>query len=204
MSYLDSFDVVGAQLNLVNLPESDVYFQVTMEDAKAKKVSVHVLVVIPTEKTDALAATRGAASSMAIPAAEMTETSVTLEEVRRAEENRQELTYYQERGLDELYSEDKDPLPFICVEGSSGMGKSQLHMLWRAGDRIFTGLPLLLELVLKAKALPQFSSISNAFCEMVKKDNPTKKSEEEILNTSSKVYRNGLLWTYGFIRALLE
>ncbi|KAL8009916.1 hypothetical protein Plhal710r2_c069g0177421 [Plasmopara halstedii] len=39
---------------------------------------------------------------------------------------------------------------------------------------------------------------------MVMKDNPTKKSEEEILNTSSKVYRNGLLWTYGFIRALLE
>ncbi|KAL8009894.1 hypothetical protein Plhal710r2_c069g0177191 [Plasmopara halstedii] len=36
------------------------------------------------------------------------------------------------------------------------------------------------------------------------KDNPTKKSEDEILNTSSKVYRNGLLWTYGFIRALLE
>ncbi|KAL8009893.1 hypothetical protein Plhal710r2_c069g0177181 [Plasmopara halstedii] len=166
MSYLDSFDVVGAQLNLVNLPESDVYFQVTMEDAKAKKVSVHVLVVIPTEKTDTLAATRGAASSMAIPAAEMTETSVTLEEVRRAEENRQELTYYQERGrliqdkcrdycahilnkVDELYSEDKDPLPFICVEGSSGMGKSQLAFALEGRRPYFYWLATTLDPVLK-------------------------------------------------------
>ncbi|KAL8005958.1 hypothetical protein Plhal703r1_c06g0031091 [Plasmopara halstedii] len=84
----------------------------------------------------------------------MTEISVTLEEVRRAEENRHELTYYQERGrliqdkyrdycahilikVDELYIEDKDPLPFICVKGSSGMGNHSLHLLWRAGDRIF-------------------------------------------------------------------
>ncbi|KAL7681731.1 hypothetical protein Plhal304r1_c054g0138471 [Plasmopara halstedii] len=68
----------------------------------------------------------------------MTEISVTLEEVRRAEENRHELTYYQERGrhiqdkyrdycahilikVDELYIEDKDPLPFICVKGSSDL-----------------------------------------------------------------------------------
>ncbi|KAL7681754.1 hypothetical protein Plhal304r1_c054g0138701 [Plasmopara halstedii] len=147
----------------------------------------------------------------------MTEISVTLEEVRRAEENRQELTYYQERGrliqdkcrdycahilnkVDELYSEDKDPLPFICVEGSSGMGKSQLAFALEGRRPYFYWLATTLDPVLKGSTTIFVES--NAFCEM--KDNPTKKSEDEILNTSSKVYRNGLLWTYGFLGRCLN
>ncbi|KAL8017391.1 hypothetical protein Plhal710r2_c023g0096401 [Plasmopara halstedii] len=86
--------------------------------------------------------------------------------------------------VDELYSEDKDPLPFMWPA----------TVFYRLATTLGAG---------SQRLYHNFSSISNAFCEMVKKDNPTKKSEEEILNTSSKVYRNGLLWTYGFIRALL-
>ncbi|GMF39895.1 unnamed protein product [Phytophthora lilii] len=84
-----------------------------------------------------------AAESMAIPAAEPTEIFVTVEEVRDAEEDWQELTYYQYRGrliqdkcrdycahsldkVDEFYDGNERPIPFICVEGSSGVGKSQL------------------------------------------------------------------------------
>ncbi|KAL7691124.1 hypothetical protein Plhal304r1_c010g0039781 [Plasmopara halstedii] len=36
---------------------------------------------------------------------------------------------------------------------------------------------------------------------MLRNDNPTKKSEEEISNSKSSVYETDLLWTYGFIRA---
>ncbi|KAL8002067.1 hypothetical protein Plhal703r1_c17g0081491 [Plasmopara halstedii] len=103
--------------------------------------------------------------------------------------------------VDELYSEDKDPLPFMCRRIVWVSGNHSFHLLWRAGDRILPACHYSWNC--SQRLYHNFSSISNAFCEMVKKDNPTKKSEEEILNTSSKVYRNGLLWTYGFIRALL-
>ncbi|RAW25606.1 hypothetical protein PC110_g17978 [Phytophthora cactorum] len=46
-SDLELLDVAGAPLNLVGLSEEDMRFRVTKEDVKAKKVPVHVLVVVP-------------------------------------------------------------------------------------------------------------------------------------------------------------
>ncbi|KAL7999158.1 putative P-loop containing nucleoside triphosphate hydrolase [Plasmopara halstedii] len=43
-------DVSRAPLNIVGLSENDVYYQVTVEDNKAKKVPVNVLVVVPSQK----------------------------------------------------------------------------------------------------------------------------------------------------------
>ncbi|KAL7691110.1 hypothetical protein Plhal304r1_c010g0039641 [Plasmopara halstedii] len=175
---------------------------VLMSMPEPKTKQIHVLVVVPTEKADALTAIRGTASSMTIPVAEPTEISVIIKEVRSSVENWRELTYYQQRGrliqdscrdycanifnkIGELYNEEIAPLPFICVEGSSGMGKSQ-------GRGPTTNL------------YANFSSISDAFRKMVKKDSPKKKSEKVILDSRSNLYQTDLLWTYGFIIELLE
>ncbi|POM73326.1 Crinkler (CRN) family protein [Phytophthora palmivora] len=108
-----------------------------------------------------------------------------------------ELQHYQRRGgqiqrncgdycakildkIDQLYEESTSTFPFICVEGSSGMGKSQL-----------------------AFAL-NFERISNAFNEVTRKDNPVIRAESDILISRSLFYLNECLWTYGFILALLK
>ncbi|CAK4196840.1 unnamed protein product [Aphanomyces euteiches] len=49
-----------------------------------------------------------------------------------------------------------------------------------------------------------FLSISNHFHDFVVLDRPTDKNENDILNTLSCMYKQDELWTYGFLRALLE
>ncbi|KAF0686022.1 hypothetical protein As57867_022079, partial [Aphanomyces stellatus] len=128
-------------------------------------------------------------------------------------------TYYQQRGrlihdnckdycdsilnkVEEYYSMT-NPLPFICVEGSSGVGKSQLAFALHS-KRLYFYL-LATPVGLEAQILYQnFASISGEFDEFVKLDDPTRKSEADILNTRSLFYEQGELWTYGFIRALLK
>ncbi|KAF0687601.1 Aste57867_20667 [Aphanomyces stellatus] len=134
-------------------------------------------------------------------------------------EHLKELTYYQQRGrlihdnckdycdsilnkVEEFYSMT-NPLPFICVEGSSGVGKSQLAFALHS-KRLYFYL-LATPVGLEAQILYQnFASISGEFDEFVKLDDPTRKSEADILNTRSLFYEQGELWTYGFIRALLK
>ncbi|RMX62453.1 hypothetical protein DD238_007634 [Peronospora effusa] len=50
----------------------------------------------------------------------------------------------------------------------------------------------------------KFSLISEAFREVTNKDDPMKKSDENILNSKSDFYNSESLWTFGFIRALLQ
>lgn len=92
--------------------------------------------------------------------------------------------------------------PFICVEGSSGMGKTQLafalggrlpYFYWpttRCGEA---------EQVLYAN----FNMISDAFVEVNRRDRSDGADTDEALNSKSPLY-GGELWTYGFIFALLN
>jgi hypothetical protein len=154
------------------------------------------------------------------PAAEPAEIFVTVKEVRDAEEDWQELTYYQRLGrlvqdncrdycaqildkVDEFYDANECPIPFICVEGSSGMGKSQLA--FALGSRRPWYYWLATSVGSGSQRLySNFRSISGAFHSVVNRDNPRVQSQEDILNSTSNVYRNDLLWAYGFICALLE
>ncbi|KAH9075446.1 hypothetical protein Ae201684P_004126 [Aphanomyces euteiches] len=49
-----------------------------------------------------------------------------------------------------------------------------------------------------------FNAISQEFNHFVALDNPTSRAKEEILNTMSRTYSKGKLWTFGFIRSLLN
>ncbi|OQR83998.1 Crinkler (CRN) family protein [Thraustotheca clavata] len=132
-----------------------------------------------------------------------------------------ELRYYKERGqliqrqcpvycadilktISTIYSTDPTspfPLPFICVEGSSGMGKSQLAFT------LFGQRPYYYLLAIETTAqfiYGNFDSISNAFNVCVEKDNPKGQEEADILSTQSTFYQTEKLWTYGSIYALLK
>ncbi|UIZ21983.1 hypothetical protein KXD40_008930 [Peronospora effusa] len=93
-------------------------------------------------------------------------------------------------------------LPFICVEGSSGMGKSQLAFAL-GGNRPWFYWPVAIGLD-SQRLYRNFSSISDAFLEVTNKDDPTKRSEEVILDRTSLFYNTESLWTFGFIYALLK
>ncbi|UIZ21926.1 hypothetical protein KXD40_008929 [Peronospora effusa] len=132
-----------------------------------------------------------------------------------------ELTHYQQRGeliqrncedycqqilskIDALYALSDDfALPFMCVEGSSGMGKSQLAFAL-GGSRPWFYWPSTPIGPYSQRLYRNFSSISDAFLEVTKKDDPTKRSEENILNSRSTFYKTESLWTFGFIHALLK
>ncbi|EGZ24228.1 hypothetical protein PHYSODRAFT_296375 [Phytophthora sojae] len=136
------------------------------------------------------------------------------------ESKRQELQRYQKQGelihnnckdycgqildkIDYYYEhDDGDTLPFICVQGSSGMGKSQLafalgghrpYFYWLGvsggvGGQVLYG---------------NFTSISTAFLDCVRLDQPNAEKSDHVLDTSSSFYGRDL-WTFGFLRALLE
>ncbi|EGZ29986.1 hypothetical protein PHYSODRAFT_469425 [Phytophthora sojae] len=104
--------------------------------------------------------------------------------------------------IDAYYSETAEVLPFICVEGSSGMGKSQLafalygrrpYFYW-LGGHVQIGDQVL---------YMNFSSASDAFLKCVENDRVKLVQEDLVLRTESDFYRQEL-WAYGFIRVLLE
>ncbi|CAK4774994.1 unnamed protein product, partial [Aphanomyces euteiches] len=144
--------------------------------------------------------------------------TTTIEETD-AESVLKELSYYRERGsliqrtnteycktiLDRIdeFAKSELPTPFICVQGSSGMGKSQLafalhgrrpYFYWLAASVVSTS----------QKIYQNFNAISQEFHHFVALDNPTSTAKEEILNTMSRTYSKGKLWTFGFIRSLLN
>lgn len=154
-----------------------------------------LIVIVPTQ--DVVPRTVAAvAESIAIPAAEPTDICVTIQEVRDAEEDLQELTYYQRRGrlirdkcqdfcaqildkVDEFYHENELPIPFICVEGSSGMGKSQLA--FALGGRRPWYYWLATTIGSGSQCLYRnFTYISDAFGLVVEQDNPKTKNKKRI------------------------
>ncbi|POM58233.1 Crinkler (CRN) family protein [Phytophthora palmivora] len=136
-----------------------------------------------------------------------------------------ELQHYQRRGqqiqrncgdycakildkIDQLYEESTPTFPFICVEGSSGMGKSQLAFALggegREHPRPYYYWPAISIGMGSQKIYQNFERISNAFNEVTRKDNPVIRAENDILISRSLFYLNECLWTYGFILALLK
>ncbi|UIZ21105.1 hypothetical protein KXD40_000085 [Peronospora effusa] len=131
-----------------------------------------------------------------------------------------ELTHYQQRGelirrnckdycqpilskIDALYAlSDKFVLPFICVEGSFGMGKSQLAFAL-GGSRPWFYWPIVIEQSFQ-RLYGNFLSISKAFSDVTIMDDPMQKSEEDILSIMSDFYDKESLWAFGFILALLK
>ncbi|UIZ20494.1 hypothetical protein KXD40_001449 [Peronospora effusa] len=143
-----------------------------------------------------------------------------IEDAKNGAQYTDELTHYQQRGkliqrnckdycqkilnkIDALYTlSGTSTLPFICVEGSSGMGKSQLAFAL-GGSRPWFYWPVFIGESCQS-LYENFSLISEAFREVTNKDDPMKKSDENILNSKSDFYNSESLWTFGFIRALLQ
>ncbi|KAL7691078.1 hypothetical protein Plhal304r1_c010g0039321 [Plasmopara halstedii] len=119
-------------------------------------------------------------------------TFVIVEEVRESEKYRPELTYDQCRGRRRVLCRGN---AFYPDHGSSGMGKSQLAFALGGRRPYFTGLLIFLESAPRAY---------NIFFRYLMRFFNGESNKEEILKYKSSVYDTGLLWTYGFIRALLE
>eukprot|EP00644_Phytophthora_capsici_P011846 jgi/Phyca11/106668/e_gw1.12.123.1 len=197
MSDLQMLRAARAKLRLVKLSDNDVNEEQKVEGGK----SVNVLVVLPGLTTT-------------IKVNERENNALT-----------DELAYYQRIGqeiqsncqqhcgpildkIDSIYEKKPYPMPFICVQGSSGMGKSQLAFAlggegrehprpwfyWTHGtvsdydQRIYRN----------------FASIGSAFDSVVWKDEVRKEEEDDILNCTSVLYMTKKLWTYGFIIELLR
>ncbi|CAK4253266.1 unnamed protein product [Aphanomyces euteiches] len=105
--------------------------------------------------------------------------------------------------IEEFYQLSDRSLPFISVNGSTGMGKSQLAFALQ-GDRPYFYWPAAQLTEFCQDMYLSFLSISNHFHDFVVLDRPTDKNENDILNTLSCMYKQDELWTYGFLRALLE
>ncbi|KAF0719570.1 Aste57867_939 [Aphanomyces stellatus] len=123
-------------------------------------------------------------------------------------EHLKELTYYQQRGrliqdnckdyCDSILNKVVDfyamtvPLPFMCVEGSLGMGKSQLAFALHCKRPYFfwfaTPVSELSQIMYQ-----KFASISSEFYRFVMLDDPTTIREEYILNTRSIIYEKSEL-----------
>ncbi|KAL3672894.1 hypothetical protein V7S43_019077 [Phytophthora oleae] len=150
---------------------------------------------------------------------------MTTIEVNESQDESEELAYYQRLGqeiqtncqqhcgaildkIDTIYEKGPYPKPFICVEGSSGMGKSQLAFALggegRQRPRPWFYWPLASSEVGKQRVYKNFSSIAKAFDSVVKKDELDDRTEEDILGCDSSVYTTKKLWTYGFIIELLR
>ncbi|KAF0698096.1 Aste57867_11264 [Aphanomyces stellatus] len=131
-----------------------------------------------------------------------------------------ELTFFQQRGrliqdnckevcdailnkVEEFYALTDLPLPFICVEGSSGMGISQLAFALQGRRPYFYWLATPIG-VDSQQIYKNFASISRRFDYFVGLDDQRTKREDAILNSMPSIYADGELWTYGFIRALLD
>ncbi|KAK1940818.1 hypothetical protein P3T76_007524 [Phytophthora citrophthora] len=107
--------------------------------------------------------------------------------------------------VEALYEHDNySPIPFLCVEGSSGIGKTQVAFAL-AGNRPWFYWPVASIGSTSNSPLlnDNFASLSSAFDKVTRMDDPMSKADYNILGTCSNVYRNEL-WAYGFIRALLQ
>ncbi|KAF4043585.1 hypothetical protein GN244_ATG04086 [Phytophthora infestans] len=105
--------------------------------------------------------------------------------------------------IDDLYDMNDLPLPFICVEGSSGMGKSQLAFTLQGSRPWFYWHATRVTDASQAM-YRNFKLISEAFRKVVEMDNPVAKPMEDILNFQSGIYQTVDLWTCGFISCLLK
>ncbi|GMF65294.1 unnamed protein product [Phytophthora lilii] len=83
--------------------------------------------------------------------------------------------------FDELYEQNSDPLPLICVQGSSGMGKTQLAFTLEGRRPYFywlvTAIGICSQSIYKNSA-----SISSTFRDFVRNDNPAQQSEQNIVD----------------------
>ncbi|KAJ8576435.1 hypothetical protein ON010_g2776 [Phytophthora cinnamomi] len=97
----------------------------------------------------------------------------------------------------------EDTLPFLCVAGSSGMGKSQLAFALSGRRPYFYWLGMRISLN-DQLLYRNFQNMSEAFISCVELDKPNKAEEKLVLDTFSSFYRTDFLWTYGLIRVLLN
>ena len=135
------------------------------------------------------------------------------------ENDLKELRYYQDMGnliqlnckeycteilnkIDEFYEKEELPLPFICVEGSSGMGKTQIAFALEGNRPYFYwhATPVTMD---SQRIYKNFSSITSAFLKFIARDDVTRKPKSEVLGCKSSLYADEL-WSFGFLFALLE
>ena len=83
------------------------------------------------------------------------------------------------------------------------MGKSQLAFAL-GGKRSWFYWPISSRAYDSQLLYDNFVSISGAFDTVTGRDGPTSRVETDILNSTSDFYYTASLWTYGFIRVLLE
>ncbi|OWZ14827.1 Crinkler (CRN) [Phytophthora megakarya] len=108
--------------------------------------------------------------------------------------------------IDTIYEDTANPKQFICVQGSSGMGKTQLAFALRGNGRKHarpwfywsTSIHDDPQLIYQ-----NFFSMAIAFDKVTYWDMLSKEPERDILQCSSSFYQSKKLWTYGFIRELL-
>lgn len=153
-----------SHLKGVALSDLRVYADKAAYDAKQK------------EEEDALIGTRGESKNNPLIVEAGPLEIITVKE--ETDDIRQELMYNQQRGrliqdqchnycvqildkVDELFAEERHTLPFICVEGSSGMGKSQLAFALADRRPYFYWLAVVTNR--SQKLYQNFKSISFAF-----------------------------------------
>ncbi|KAL8002875.1 hypothetical protein Plhal703r1_c14g0070141 [Plasmopara halstedii] len=137
-------------------------------------------------------------------AAESTQISVTVVEGQDTEGFRQELTYYQHRGrLIQDKCRNYYPNP-VHLRG-------RVIRYWKIATSICIGwMATLVLLDGHISWIPISTSLSQFYpnIERVRccgsKRHSKKKATESVLNCVSSIYQNDLLWTYGFICALLK
>ncbi|KAK1942246.1 hypothetical protein P3T76_006568 [Phytophthora citrophthora] len=105
--------------------------------------------------------------------------------------------------IDEFYQLNTRVLPFICVQGSSGVGKSQLAFALK-GHRPWFYAPVCSLGMCSQDIYQCFCDFSSNFRSVMAMDLPGEKSENAIFDPSSTFYENEKLWTYGWICALLK
>ncbi|KAK1942243.1 hypothetical protein P3T76_006565 [Phytophthora citrophthora] len=105
--------------------------------------------------------------------------------------------------IEEMYQLNTQPYPFICVQGSSGVGKTQLAFALN-GCRPWFYSPMC-EIHGRFQGIYlQFVSLSARFREARAMDLYHEKPESAIFDPNSSFYQNEELWTYGWICALLK
>jgi len=132
---LKPLDAVQAEIGEVGLSADEVRLQVTKKHVADRKGPVHVLVAIPGDEVDVILHENVQHDGVSGAADEVERQARNELELyrRRGQEIRTKCFKYCEEvlaKLDHLFGFEP-PIPFICVEGSSGMGKSQLAFALR-------------------------------------------------------------------------